>query len=219
MKFYQKFIKTNDLCFDIGANLGNRTELFLALGARVVCVEPQPTCVEALRRKYRNERKVTIIAKGAAEKKGELELSLCDTTSVIATFSNKWKTGRFKDSTWSTTVKVPITTLDELIAEFGTPKFCKIDVEGFEYHVINGLSSSIPIVSFEFTKEFLEDALLCMKRLEELGDVRFNYVIGENASLELPEWKKSDFLNDLLQQSTNMSLWGDIYAFYLNHPQ
>lgn len=39
-KLFQ-FIKKNDLCFDIGANEGDQTSLFLELGAKVVSVEPQ----------------------------------------------------------------------------------------------------------------------------------------------------------------------------------
>jgi hypothetical protein len=33
--FYSQFIRQNDLCFDIGANLGNQTDAFLKLGVRV----------------------------------------------------------------------------------------------------------------------------------------------------------------------------------------
>ena len=35
--------------------------------------------------------------------------------------------------------------------EFGKPAFCKIDVEGYEYKVIKGLSEPLNTVSFEFT--------------------------------------------------------------------
>ena len=40
IKFYSQFITKDDLCFDIGANIGSRTEVFLRLGAKVVSVEP-----------------------------------------------------------------------------------------------------------------------------------------------------------------------------------
>ena len=46
--FYSTFVSTGDLCFDIGANYGNRTKVFLRLGARVVAVEPQPSCCQVL---------------------------------------------------------------------------------------------------------------------------------------------------------------------------
>lgn len=45
MRFYEQFIRPNDICFDIGANMGNRTEVFLKLGAKVIAVEPQSECV------------------------------------------------------------------------------------------------------------------------------------------------------------------------------
>jgi hypothetical protein len=39
--FYQQFLQPGDLCFDVGANMGNRVEAFLKIGANVVVVEPQ----------------------------------------------------------------------------------------------------------------------------------------------------------------------------------
>ena len=40
--FYSGFINKGNICFDIGANYGNRTEVFLKLGSEVIAVEPQP---------------------------------------------------------------------------------------------------------------------------------------------------------------------------------
>ena len=42
LNFYSELIKKDDLCFDIGANYGNRSEVFIKLGAKVVAFEPQP---------------------------------------------------------------------------------------------------------------------------------------------------------------------------------
>ena len=44
-RFYAQFIQPGDLCFDLGAHLGNRANAWLALGAKIVAVEPQPSCV------------------------------------------------------------------------------------------------------------------------------------------------------------------------------
>src|SRR6186997_854417 len=35
VKFYKQFLSPGNLCFDIGANIGNRTRVFLQLGATV----------------------------------------------------------------------------------------------------------------------------------------------------------------------------------------
>ena len=37
--FYRQFVPAGGLCFDVGANRGDRVELFLAIPARVVAVE------------------------------------------------------------------------------------------------------------------------------------------------------------------------------------
>ncbi|UCF00102.1 MAG: hypothetical protein JSV82_03285, partial [Planctomycetota bacterium] len=40
LDFYSQLIKRDDLCFDIGANIGDKTNVFVHLGAVVVAVEP-----------------------------------------------------------------------------------------------------------------------------------------------------------------------------------
>ena len=55
--FYSELIKKNDLCFDIGANYGNRSEVFLKLGAKVVAFEPQPKPLKFLKRKFKDNNK------------------------------------------------------------------------------------------------------------------------------------------------------------------
>jgi 16S rRNA A1518/A1519 N6-dimethyltransferase RsmA/KsgA/DIM1 with predicted DNA glycosylase/AP lyase activity len=64
-RFYSQFVQPGDLVFDIGANMGNRIEAFVALGASVVAVEPQSSCVASLRRLYQNQPDVVVVAAGA----------------------------------------------------------------------------------------------------------------------------------------------------------
>jgi FkbM family methyltransferase len=211
-RHYSQFLGPGNLCFDVGANIGKRTDIYLALGARVVCVEPQPKCVTILTEKYCENSRVVVVPKGVAARPGIMSLWLCESAQTIATFSEKWKTGRFHDSRWESKVDVSVTTLDALVQEFGVPTFCKIDVEGFEYQVLQGLSSPIPALSFEFTKEFLANAKLCMDYLASLGDVEFNYVLGETMALVLPFYAGANtVLRDLHRISDDL-LWGDIYV-------
>ena len=210
--FYEQFVSNGALCFDVGANIGNRTDILLELGAKVVCVEPQPTCVDTLEKKYQGNPSVVVVAKGLASKVGSMPLSVCEQANTISTFSEKWKTGRFHHYSWDTTLDVPMTTLDALIEEFGMPDFCKIDVEGFEYQVLQGLSSPVKVLCFEFTKEFVDDGGLCMQYLSSIGRVQFNYTLGENMSLALPQWTDSKAILHSLHQIGDDLLWGDIYA-------
>ena len=65
LRFYSQFIKPGDRCFDIGAHKGERTNVFLQLGAQVVAVEPQTQLATLLEkntvpvRSFRSSRKVS----------------------------------------------------------------------------------------------------------------------------------------------------------------
>ena len=68
-----------------------------------------------------------------------------------------------------------MTTLDTLVAEYGEPAFCKIDVEGFEVEALKGLSRPLRALSFEYgpprspkpPTELYADLLLKSERFEE----------------------------------------------------
>ncbi|MHC4105777.1 MAG: FkbM family methyltransferase, partial [Planctomycetota bacterium] len=61
MNFYKQFINETDLCFDVGGNLGEYTRVFIGLGAKVICVEPQVECQKHLRRWLGNNSNITIV--------------------------------------------------------------------------------------------------------------------------------------------------------------
>lgn len=210
--FERSLIEPGDLVFDVGANLGAKTERFLESGARVVCVEPQPGCANILRQKFAGNPNVVVVEKGLAEKRGLRELSICSTANTISTFSEEWKQGRFANYSWDSKVVVEMSTLDELISIYGIPKYCKIDVEGFEISVLKGLSKKIPHVSFEFTIEFIDNARHCVECLAQLGFSRFNVILGENKELEFSDWLNHFDLFDRIAALEMPQLWGDIHA-------
>jgi hypothetical protein len=119
--------------------------------------------------------------------------------------------GRFANYEWGRTQDVTVITLDELIATFGRPAFCKIDVEGSEQDVLAGLSSSIPALSFEFTPEMAEVGTACIDRLAGLGDYEFNYDLGESMHLRLANWVGPREIKQQLK-ALDADEFGDIYA-------
>jgi FkbM family methyltransferase len=210
--FYAGLINPGDLCFDIGAHVGYRTDMFLKLGANVVCVEPQPKCIRVLAGKYRSNSKVVLVPKGLAAKTGTMSLSICEAADTISTFSAEWKAGRFRQYRWDYNVEVPVTTLDNLIREYGVPQFCKIDVEGFECEVLKGLSRAIRMISFEFTREFFRNAQWCVNYLETFGECEFNYSQGESMEFAMQDWVNGVTLCENIVHTPDDLLWGDIYG-------
>jgi hypothetical protein len=67
-----QFIKPGDLAFDVGANIGVRTEIMLALGARVVAFEPQPMCARETR--ARGSNRLIVVEKAVGARMGIAEL-------------------------------------------------------------------------------------------------------------------------------------------------
>ncbi|MGB3904002.1 MAG: FkbM family methyltransferase, partial [Anaerolineae bacterium] len=217
LAFYSQFIKEGDLCFDVGANVGNITAIFLELGARVVCIEPQEFCLQHLYERWGNREDVIIVGKAVGAGEGYSELFICEDAPTISTISAKWKNeGRFSQyHNWTKRQRVPMTTLDALIQLYGSPTFCKIDVEGFEQSVLQGLTRPIPSISFEFTREFFDDAKKCISHLGSIGPVEFNCSLGESMKLLFPTWITPDELYGMLDSIDDELLWGDIYAKFL----
>ncbi|MFM7035722.1 MAG: FkbM family methyltransferase [Planctomycetia bacterium] len=200
-----------DLVFDVGANIGNKAAQFLARGARVVCFEPQPACVERLRVRFGGDPRVTIVPKGLADQAGRLTLSICD-VDTLSTFSEQWKRGRHASNRWSDSAQVDVITLDSAIADYGRPRYCKIDVEGFEMNVLRGLTQSVDVLSFEFTKEFIENAAAAVSYLNGIGMNEFTVALGENDFFSVDGWVDGHLLVDAIGRHEHRLLWGDLYA-------
>lgn len=207
-----KLVGEGDVVFDVGSNLGIKAESFLKKGALVICIEPQPNCVKILREKFSSEPRVTIVPKGVAAAPGTMKIQVCSEAPTISTFAEDWKKGRFANYKWDSEADVEMTTLDALVAEFGIPRYCKIDVEGFEKEVLSGLSQELGFISFEYTKEFPQNAARCIELLESVGYRAFNLTVGEDPSWALPKWDRGAAVLKFLNDSPDPLLWGDIWV-------
>jgi FkbM family methyltransferase len=189
-RFYEQFVNAGDLCFDVGANVGQTLEAMLACKGRVIAIEPNPFCVQALAWEFGKNPDVTIVDKAIGATNGFAELHF-DGTDSTGSLRADWPFPARQVR------QVPVTTLDDLIAQFGRPKVCKVDVEGFELEVFRGLSQPIPIVRFEFHKRELQRGLDCLARLEQIGQIQSANLTNELGTHFLSEeWMSAQALRE-----------------------
>jgi FkbM family methyltransferase len=217
IRFYRQFISPTDLCFDIGAHLGNRIDAFRACGARVVAVEPQPLCARYLQHRYAQDPNIILLQLGLDAAPGQRTLHLSSATPTVSSFATDWiqevqKDRRFTPIKWDRQQCMPMLTLDNLIQEYGQPQFCKIDVEGFEEQVLQGLSHPIPMLSFEYIPIAKHRAQHCLTHLDALGAYRFNYCQRERMRFCNQEWLNLNQMHEVLEHMPLSAPSGDIYA-------
>ena len=214
INFFRKVLvgfKEGDTIFDIGANHGYKSDIFLRLRAKVVAVDPDPTNQEILRRRFQRyrfrEQPLTIVGKALSDREGVETMWVDQPGSAKNTLNSKWVERLREDSTrfgaaleFSGERKVETTTLEKLIAAHGRPFYVKIDVEGYEAAVLRGLRSAVSFVSFEVNlPEFMPEAIERIDLLEGLtGNGTFNYSSDCRVGLVLNEWLgKTDMIEVL----------------------
>jgi FkbM family methyltransferase len=213
-----EFIQPGDLVFDIGANIGRMTYSYLHLGARVISVEPQQSCLQELHAHYDGNERVTIVPLAVGAKPGTVRLSVSGLGSSIATVVREhyWQ----DDGPWPRQLlakeeEIEQTTLGALIETYGIPRFIKIDVEGYERQVLAGLSQFVPL-SFEFHPFFRAEACLCMQRVLELEpQAKFNHTLGESLHYASSVWLDIEGMVavlDYLYAQHGTVYFGNIYA-------
>ena len=197
MVFYSEFVGPGDLVFDIGANYGLKTDVFLELGGKVVVVEPQKDCMSELQERlgYNNSNLIAV----------ETAVGAYSGSTTFYVRAHRGASGLIMD--WEgdieSSIDVPITTLDNLIARYGLPRFCKIDVEGMEIEVLKGLTVPIPVLSLEY---HLRDAEIpktieCVEYLSRMGKLHINLTPEEVPCFAFKEWlNKEQFMKFFLEQ-------------------
>ncbi len=208
-----KLINEGDLYFDIGAHLGEKSKPFIEKKIRTIMVEPLPLCVKNLKQLYSKNPIVKIIPKGLGSKNTKKTLSINKQMPTISTFAKHWKSGRFSNLKWTGKTQIKITTLDNLIKKFGNPQYIKIDVEGYEFSVLKGLTKKSGIISFEITSEFFSEAIKCLNYLKNLSYNSFTFSIGEKKKF-FCDWSDHKNIINLIKKEIKKDklFWADIYC-------
>jgi FkbM family methyltransferase len=216
-RHYARFVAAGDLVFDVGSHVGDRVGAFRRLGARVIAVEPQPALAKTLRLLYGRDRAVTVVESAVGREAGAVALRLNLDNPTVSTASDAFIVASrgapgWEGQRWSRTVQVPVTTLDGLIARHGSPRFIKIDVEGYEAEALAGLSVPVPALSFEFTTIQRDVACACVARCDAVGYRAFEASLGESLAFAHARKLSAGEIIDWLLALPADANSGDIYA-------
>ena len=208
--FYRQFIGAGDIVFDVGANFGEKARIFLAIGAKVIAVEPQLRCLAEIKVRCGTPRNLVLVEAGMGEAEGRSPF-----------FVRQCAAGSGLIETWEgqivSTTEVQVVTADALIAKHGLPVFVKIDVEGYELKVLQGLTVPVPTVSFEYhlTPPDIDKSLRCVERLQRLGRIQVNVTSAEELRFRYSNWLEPDQFFDIFPgdlQSDHDYRYGDIFV-------
>jgi FkbM family methyltransferase len=211
--FYGRFIGKGDLVFDIGAALGEYAEVYCGLGAHVVAVEPNPDRCRRLRRLARHLR-MNVEEAAIGAQLGTAKLQLCDEAN-FSTLEPRWKDRAAESGSgvkWVGEIEVKVTTVAELAKRYGFPSFVKIDVEGFEEQVLDGLGCQPQALSFEFSLYVREAAYRCLAK-PALAEYEFNAMLGRSFELVHDRWLSANQIAQWIESMPNTeNEYGDLIA-------
>jgi FkbM family methyltransferase len=214
VRFHEELFRTAGisprLIFDVGANCGEKTAVYVALGASVVSVEPTPELVTHLRERYRGKDQVTVAACAASSSAGKTTLwrvdKFCGAMNTINQKNREIllsgvnsRTPDHMSASFGESVEVEMKTLDMFISEFGRPDYVKIDAEGHDKDIIDGLSCAIPLVSFELAlPEFVDESMMAVDHFWQLSPgARFQ--AREADSFILPDWVSAEEIKTVIR--------------------
>jgi len=214
--FYGQLIRPGALVFDVGANVGKFSEVLVSLGARVVAIEPNPDLVRHIQLSVTGgQLEVIQAAVGRCSELAVLRVS--DDKDDLSSMSNEWMAAmrshhKEYESLWGREITVPTTTLDCLAKRYGAPDYVKIDVEGFEEAVLDGLSVQPPLLSFEFNTAFLDATMRCLEKKVFGPESTFNFIVGQPVRFEREQWISKDQLKRELSTRGTEDRPGDIFV-------
>lgn len=136
-------LSSDDVFFDIGANIGTHSCFAGQVADHIYSFEPHPETAERLRENLaRNDVPATVYQLALSDREGTAELFRpTDTAEELGSGEFSLLRGDEAETSW----KVDVVPGDTLLArdEIPAPDVVKIDVEGAELQVIDGLAESL----------------------------------------------------------------------------
>lgn len=155
--------------FDLGFHRGEDTAYYLSRGCRVVAVEADPQLAEAGRQRFADavqDGRLTLLNKAVTQQGGGEVTFYVSPLSIWSSthrdIAEREAPGRARP------IRVTTVDLPQLMAAFGVPAYCKIDIEGNDIEALESLSGIAEL------PEFLSVESECLGREEAYGNRMFD---------------------------------------------
>lgn len=205
------------LLYDIGANRGLYADANRHEFDECILVEANPSLCSFLSSKYESNTQIHIENAIVSNKSSEtFYVSNADT---ISTVDPEWVTkSRFSHNySWRPLEGLPTVSLDQLLQKYGEPYHIKIDVEGYEYNVIQSLTKKVRSLCFEWAEEKKKEILLTLDYLNSLGYRQYAIQIEDSYThkVDSSEWMSFEQIWNGMNTTCNENRkehWGMIWV-------
>lgn len=160
--------------YDIGGYDGSDTAHYLELGYNVVCVEASPDLAKKITEKFAGEirdGRCVVLNIGVGNAEGTLPFYL-SRNPIWNSFDREMaaRAGAVLE------VAVPMRRLADVITEYGSPEFVKIDVEGADYACLQSLAGSAHHPKYLSCEASHEHGAEMVMLLTSMGFDKFNLI-------------------------------------------
>lgn len=141
-RFRRHNVMEKDLIYDVGVHNGDDTAYYLKSGYRVIGVEANPIMIADLERRFPDAIKIgrlILLNVGIAEMEGQQDFWICDGISEWSSFNRDFAA---RHNQPHRAIKVKTCTLASILARYGTPLYCKIDIEGSDRLCVKAIARS-----------------------------------------------------------------------------
>ncbi|MBD2491917.1 FkbM family methyltransferase [Aulosira sp. FACHB-615] len=171
-----------NLVIDVGVHTGEDTEFYLKKGFRVIGIEANPNIYSDTKQKlnsYIETGQLLLLNIAVSPLNQPITLYVNLDRSFWSTTSPDFVQRNEFFGTRSTAITVEGRRFEDILQEFGTPYYLKVDIEGADILCLQGLQkveSKPQFLSIESTKASWHDLLKEFALLKELGYKKFKAI-------------------------------------------